>query len=488
MESNHLLFKRNKLLNRILWIMLALGIVIDLMTASLEVVLVLAVVGIVICGISTLMSVKHIAPQLVMYIVPVNVTVLTTLLIYAEPLTSTYYLIFVNIALMTLYSNYRPIVFSGILGGALTAFLFIQPRFYEAMFPKESLANLLLYVAMITAASAASARFSEKLQTEVLEKQAETLDAKAQTDALLEQVGSTVQVLNEFNDTLKTNVATAGKISQEVTATFGEVSTSVEHQTQIVVDISGFVQEVERVVSSVADGSGTLQRLSTENIGLTNQGSEQVHALSAEIETVYSIIHRTVHLMNDLNEQGVRIGSMVGLINDITSQINLLALNAAIEAARAGEHGKGFAVVSDEVRKLAENSRRSTEEINDILQGIRHTSIEVTKQVNLGKQAITAGRAANEQVESIIQRVADNTGLVKNQSDHVEESVALLQEEYRKISHEIVAIAGSTEQNMASFEEIMAGLENHDARIKDIVTSYQRLDSLITNLKAMTRG
>ncbi|MDB5052606.1 MAG: methyl-accepting chemotaxis protein [Bacilli bacterium] len=488
MNQLEILFKRNKLLVNIIWGMLALGVIVDFVSGvGTNAKLILIIAGVIVCGIATLLTYKKWFQPYIMYFISASVTLLTFLLIQSGPVITTYLLIYVNLAIMTLYNNYRPILFSGILGVALTNVLFFT-NYRDTVFHSlkdDALLPLNLFVIMTAGALIASGRFAEKLQNEVLHKQDIALKAKNQADQLLQQVSTSVDVLNQFSTQLKTDVTLTGSISHEVSTAFGEISASIETQTRSVSDISESIQAVEAAVAPVAESSAVMKALSIESAQLTHSGNEQVSTLAEEMDRVHLIIDTTVALMSELNDQNQRISDIVNTINSISSQTNILALNAAIEAARAGEHGRGFAVVSTEVRKLAESSRQSTEEITSILETIQAKTIEVSEQVNLGQLAVEKSLHATAQVEQIIQQVADNTTKVEQQSSSVEQSILQLQDSYQKISGEMITIAGITEQNMASVEEIVASMETQDSKINDIVTSFQNLDTLTHDLKKM---
>ncbi|MBD2867874.1 methyl-accepting chemotaxis protein [Paenibacillus arenilitoris] len=480
--------KRNRLLIKIVWSLLALGIATDLAIGlPAEMILLLAGVGVASCGVATVLTYRGILSGYIKYLIPCILTAIVTLLIVSDPnpIVSTYFLVYINLTIVTLYADYKPIIFTGILGAALSTHLYLDPVLQERLFPGESLVYLYLYLIFATAALGFSANFSQRLQAQVLEKQRDALVSKDLAEELLAKLKSSILVLTEFSGNQQQTVRSTGDISKEVTATFAEMSAAIEKQTGTIMNVSESTQSIDASVRQLLDGTEQLQRYSADNAELSGQNREQMAVLAAEVERVREMMARTVAMMTRLNEENDRVSSIVSTIGDIAEQTNLLALNAAIEAARAGEHGKGFAVVSGEVRKLADNARNATNEISDILSGIRSQISAVHAQVESGQTAVTASRDVSRQLERLIGRINENTELVKRHSDAVGDSAGHLHERYAAMADEMTSIAATTEQNMASVEEVHASMETQDIKIHAMVEEYAQLDQLLSELKEM---
>lgn len=487
MNRSDTLHRRNKLLVNIIWGMLVLGIVVDVLTgAPTSSIIVLAIVGTITAGLATVMTYKRWLAGYVMYFIPVIVTVLTLLLIMTGPIITTYFLVFVNLAIMTLYGSFRAVVFSALLGTALTIYLFLSPYKDEMFGTEHDLFTILMYLTLVAAPLIASSKFSERLQSEAGLQREQAVAEKNRTQGIIDRISVSLHTLQTFSSNLKTNVTSTSQISQEVTSSFSEVTSSLETQTSSISGIDDSIQAIEHAVASLAVRSTEMRALSESSARLTKSGSDEAELLTKKIGHAHETIDQSARLMKELNEQNKQIGVIVETINHIASQTNLLALNAAIEAARAGEHGQGFAVVSHEIRKLAETSQQSTEQISAILESIRAMTDQAAEQVLLGQQSIVESSHATNKVADVMRALSDDSAKVEEQAVQVQVSADDVHSQYAKMAAEIATIAASTEQNMAAIEEMAASMHTQDVRVNTIKRSFLELDALTQELNNMT--
>jgi methyl-accepting chemotaxis protein len=485
METLH---RRNKLLVNIIWGMLALGIAVDFLTAAgMDSIIVLLVVGTLTSGLATLLTYKRWLTTYIMYIISAIITLLTWLLILTGPIFTTYLLVYVNLAIMTLYGSSRAIAFSSFMGVVLTAYFFISPYKTE-IFGDNDMVNMYMYLALIAVPLFVSTKFSEKLQKDIFSEREQAVLEKNKSVDLVNLVSSSLVSLTQFSSNLRQNATATGSISREVTLAFGEITSSTETQTSSISNISESIRHIEQSVTSLADRSTEMRDLSVSSAQLTQVGSEEAESLEIQMRSAHETMDSSVQLMNDLDSQNSRISDIVATIKHISTQTNLLALNAAIEAARAGEHGRGFGVVSHEIRKLAETSQQSTEQIEQILEDIRSKTTQAAAQVLQGQQSVANGSDAAQKVVQVMHALATDAGHLQSQSAHVEHSAEKLHQQYTRITDQIVTIAGITEVNMASIQEMSASMTTQDSRISDILESFLQLDKLTSDLNRMTKG
>ncbi|MFC5648163.1 methyl-accepting chemotaxis protein [Paenibacillus solisilvae] len=489
MTRTEILHKRNKLLVTLIWCFLGLGLVGDLTTnTSMDSIMALVYAGLATAGTMTVLVLRRWLIDYIMYLIVISVAVITYVLVGTGPILTTYLMVYISLGLASLYNDYRPILLSSVLGIIFTNWFWASYR--QEMFggfADDSIISFNMFFGLTAAAMLTSSVFGQRLQNEVLRQQNETSIANEKSGRMLKQVHSSILVLDEFSSDLRDNTQTTQQISHEMTASFSEMTVSIESQTRSISGISGAVQEMDHHVEQAAASADALRGLSESTSGLITAGRTEMTVLTDEMSRVEAIITETASRMDELNVQNEQISEIVIKISGIASQTNLLALNAAIEAARAGEHGKGFAVVSGEVRKLADTSRLAAEDITAILESIKERTAEVTKQVTLGKQAALISMDVTGKVNHAFRNAAGNTSEVQEQS----ESLAKLVQELQGISHlvasEMTQIAAATEKNMASVQQMLAGIETQDSKISSVAESAGRLESLTKELQAMNK-
>ncbi len=255
-----------------------------------------------------------------------------------------------------------------------------------------------------------------------------------------------------------------------------DVKKKADTQTSQAHQMAAAAEEMSQTITDIAKNAATASDLATESQNISQEG----YALSENaMKTVQSANRSTVELkktIDALNQRVEEIGDIVTVIKDIADQTNLLALNAAIEAARAGEQGRGFAVVADEVRKLAERTIRATDEIAEKITAVQNESRESLKSMNATSREVAEALKALNEVKKSLNRITDSSQRVRDQITQI----ATATEEQSSASDEV---ARNAEQVSALSQEVKATTDAVVEEVGNLLSVIEKLTKVIQGVK-----
>ncbi|WP_366521711.1 methyl-accepting chemotaxis protein [Solidesulfovibrio sp.] len=331
---------------------------------------------------------------------------------------------------------------------------------------KQMVANLKLKIDEADRKSAEAADEAAKANKATEAAEAARLAAEnAKTEGMLQaadRLSSVVHIVSSASEELSAQIEQTNQGADQQSRRLSETATAME-------EMNATVLEVAQNASQAADTSAKARSKAVE-------GSEAVGRVVSFMERVNENSRQSLEDMGMLGKQAENIGQILNVISDIADQTNLLALNAAIEAARAGEAGRGFAVVADEVRKLAEKTMTATKEVGDAIRGIQSGA---RKNYDNVEQSVTAvGEAASLAAASgdILREIVD---LVDTSADQVR-SIATASEQQSASSEEINR---SVEEVNRIAAETMDALRQAAQAVTDLAQQAQELSSMVQEMQ-----
>lgn len=274
-----------------------------------------------------------------------------------------------------------------------------------------------------------------------------------------DEIGQTGMAFNELAKNFQTIVGQMhGYAEQVVTSAHAlasdtaDIANGSQRQSDAAANTASAVEEMSVSIASVADNATQVASLSTESMERANKGQTSLNEMMGEIAQVETAVRMMAESVSAFVKSTQTITSMTQQVRDIAEQTNLLALNAAIEAARAGEQGRGFAVVADEVRKLAEKSAQSASQIDVVTKTLGDQSEQVERNVQSGLQSLQSSQKHMEEVAAVLVQANQAVSSVNAGVDDITASVNEQKRSSQDISRNVENIAHMAEANYTSVQ------------------------------------
>ena len=320
----------------------------------------------------------------------------------------------------------------------------------------------------------------------------ETRDMAVSINRMVESLREIVRHIREISGkigdsskTLTSSVLEINSSGEEVAQSMEQISRGAETQAEMVAKTSSIIHEMAVSVELVAKRAKESTQAARET-SLTAQRGEELAKDSLErMKSLFDNIELTGRQFMELNGKLQKVGKIADFIGEIARQTNLLALNASIEAARAGEYGRGFTVVAEEVRKLADGTGKSAADIMELIDSIKEESARVQTTFSGSSRHLDEGKRNIDTTAAAFREIVETVVETERKASSIADLAGMQTEGANKMVAAVDEIAKVAEDNAASSEEVSAATEQQSAAMQEMVFSAKELEELSAALMQM---
>jgi methyl-accepting chemotaxis protein len=486
-QRTELIHQRNILLVKISWIILPLIIISNLITktVSTQFFVVLGMMAILF-SIFSIIIYKKLWTIGIMYCMTITFNVEMFFIILSKENTTNFLWLFCTLAFSSMYQSGKAILLStSLFVSVITYFFYFGSR--DHIFANTVSSDFGYIVFAIISTSMIlmfQNRFNENLRKKSFESEQKALNKTKELEEVLNQSQKSADAVTHFASGVYHQMEKTNQNAIQTKENVGEIKEKLLNQNERMIQINELMERGAVEIEELDSFSTHINEGLKQTKEKSDEGKNTVEDLAKNLQQISFIIQEAVSNMKELKEDNQKISSILETIESISSQTNLLALNASIEAARAGEHGRGFSVVAEEIRKLADHSSTSTKEIFEIVHDIQEKTDKTSSQIYEGDEMIRKGTTKMEKVESLFQEIAENTTDIFAEATELKgKNIKELKSSNGKITQEMEVISSMANENVSSIETVSHHSTDLSKEIHELLENVKELEKETKGLK-----
>ncbi len=308
-------------------------------------------------------------------------------------------------------------------------------------------------------------------------------EMRSAVNSVMNSVKGSAQNLLESADELNATTEQSALAANQVAESIVKVAEGTNEQLGAVTGTQEAVDHLSQTIQHVSEQADSAASHSKEAADIAKQGGVTIENAITQIKEIETSTIESTKVVTSLGERSTEIGEIVGTISGIADQTNLLALNAAIEAARAGEAGRGFAVVADEVRKLAESSREAAQRISALIEQTQQDTERAVAGMQRGSEQVQVGSQSIIEMGDSFRKIIDIVDDISRQSQEISDATRDLTSNGDEIVGHIRTIGSASKQAAEEAETVSAATEEQSAGVHEIATASQGLAKMASDLQ-----
>lgn len=309
-------------------------------------------------------------------------------------------------------------------------------------------------------------------------------------ETLLSQITETGGIINNSTTEMLVKSSEMDITTSEIASAIGQMSSGAMSQVNKVDESSQLVENILESAKGMAVKSDAINAAAKQGAKESTKGSHMIGNVEESINEISEISIKASGAMSKLEERSSEIERVLSVITDISSQTNLLALNAAIEAAQAGDKGRGFAIVADEIRKLAEDSRKSANEIENLVSAVAKDTKSTASMMQKMKSSVDKGVTASKEAATVFNQISESAANTLNFSEDIQQASKLQSNKIMEvvaITEAIVVVAeqtsAGTEEISSSATELASGTTDYNEKAKTLKDLSEKLKEGLSQFK-----